>query len=101
MSRGKHAAQRVEALEEEQRFHVGTGRERYRLERGFAVRVEPGLGDLGVLVEPASVLAKAWEHIERIGKRARWMKRSAASSPPFTSKLSIALNPSNSSRARA
>jgi glucose 1-dehydrogenase len=25
-----------------------------------------------VLVEPASVVAKAWEHVERIGRRARW-----------------------------
>jgi glucose 1-dehydrogenase len=39
---------------------------------GFAVRLEPSLGDLGVLLEPASVLAKAWEHIERIGNRAAW-----------------------------
>jgi threonine dehydrogenase-like Zn-dependent dehydrogenase len=30
---------------------------------------------LGVLLEPASVLAKAWEHIERIGQRARWEPR--------------------------
>jgi threonine dehydrogenase-like Zn-dependent dehydrogenase len=28
-----------------------------------------------VLLEPASVLAKAWEHIERIGRRARWEPR--------------------------
>jgi glucose 1-dehydrogenase len=25
-----------------------------------------------VLIEPASILAKAWEHIERIGQRSRW-----------------------------
>lgn len=31
LSRGKQAALRVEALEEEQRFHVKAGRERYRL----------------------------------------------------------------------
>ena len=38
----------------------------------FAVKVgaEPGL--LGVLVEPASVVAKAWEHVIHIGSRARW-----------------------------
>lgn len=33
----------------------------------FAVKVDPALGDLGVLVEPASVVAKTWDHIERIG----------------------------------
>jgi threonine dehydrogenase-like Zn-dependent dehydrogenase len=32
---------------------------------------------LGVLLEPASILAKAWDHTERIGKRARvWEPRS-------------------------
>ena len=33
--------------------------------------MSPVLGHLGVLVEPASVVAKAWEHIERIGLRVR------------------------------
>ena len=28
-----------------------------------------------MLLEPASVLAKAWEHIERIGRRAVWEPR--------------------------
>ncbi|GAB7040726.1 glucose 1-dehydrogenase [Catenuloplanes niger JCM 9533] len=50
----------------------GFARERYRLEPDFAVRLEPGLGLAGVLLEPASVLAKAWEHIERIGARSVW-----------------------------
>jgi threonine dehydrogenase-like Zn-dependent dehydrogenase len=30
------------------------------------------LGDLGVLLEPTTVVAKAWDHIERIGRRAEW-----------------------------
>ncbi len=46
--------------------------ERYRIEPDFAVKVDPGLGLLGVLLEPTSVVAKAWEHIERIGRRAEW-----------------------------
>lgn len=46
--------------------------ERFRLEVEYAVKVESSLGDLGVLLEPASVLAKAWEHIDHIGARARW-----------------------------
>ncbi|HYC33740.1 MAG TPA: glucose 1-dehydrogenase [Gemmatimonadales bacterium] len=50
-------------------------RERYALDPGHAVRIDPGLGELGVLLEPASVLAKAWEHIERIGARARFEPR--------------------------
>ncbi|MFG1942283.1 glucose 1-dehydrogenase [Nonomuraea sp. NPDC048826] len=48
----------------------GYGSERWTVEAGYAVRVDPALGVLGVLVEPASVLAKAWEHIELIGSRA-------------------------------
>ena len=38
----------------------------------FAVKVGTDPGVLGVLVEPASVVAKAWEHIRHIGGRARW-----------------------------
>lgn len=53
----------------------GYAQERFRLEPEFAVKVDPGLGDLGVLLEPASILAKAWEHIERIGRRAHWEPR--------------------------
>ena len=50
----------------------GFGSERWRIEPEFAVKVDPGLGELGVLLEPTTVVAKAWEHIERIGARTRW-----------------------------
>jgi glucose 1-dehydrogenase len=49
----------------------GYGVERFRIEPEFAVKVDPALGVLGVLLEPASILAKAWDHTERIGRRAR------------------------------
>jgi threonine dehydrogenase-like Zn-dependent dehydrogenase len=52
-------------------------RERYRLEPGRAVRAEPSLDDLAVLTEPTSVVAKAWDHVERIGSRATWKPRRA------------------------
>ena len=48
----------------------GFGAELIVLEADFAVGVAPALGELGVLTEPASILAKAWEQIERIGGRA-------------------------------
>jgi threonine dehydrogenase-like Zn-dependent dehydrogenase len=48
----------------------GFGAERFRIEPDFAVKVDPRLGVLGVLLEPASILAKAWDHTERIGRRA-------------------------------
>jgi glucose 1-dehydrogenase len=44
-------------------------------EDDFLVRVDARLGELAVLVEPTSVVAKAWEHIERIGSRAHWDPR--------------------------
>lgn len=54
----------------------GFGCERFGLEPEYAVRVDASLGLCGVLLEPASVLAKAWEHIERIGGRTRvWEPR--------------------------
>lgn len=54
----------------------GYGSERYRIDGAFAVRIDPALGDLGVLLEPTSVVAKAWDHIERIGGRSpAWSPR--------------------------
>jgi threonine dehydrogenase-like Zn-dependent dehydrogenase len=49
----------------------GYGAERWLIEPEFAIRVDPTLGILGVLLEPTSVVAKAWDHIERIGARTR------------------------------
>ncbi|MBZ0139125.1 MAG: glucose 1-dehydrogenase [Pseudorhodoplanes sp.] len=47
----------------------GFGAERFRLEPKFAVKVDPALGLAAVLAEPASVVAKAWDHVEGIGRR--------------------------------
>ncbi len=52
--------------------HHGYARERYRITPDFLVKVAPALGDLGVLLEPTTVVAKAWDHIDRIGARAKW-----------------------------
>jgi glucose 1-dehydrogenase len=55
----------------------GFGAKRFRIEPEFAIRIDRTLGILGVLLEPASILAKAWDHTERIGRRARaWLPRS-------------------------
>jgi glucose 1-dehydrogenase len=48
----------------------GYGSERWRVEPEFAVRIDAELEDVGVLMEPTSVVSKAWEQIERIGARA-------------------------------
>ncbi len=53
----------------------GFGRERFRSAPEFLAPVPARLGRVGVLLEPASVLAKAWEQIEYIGRRALWEPR--------------------------
>ncbi|HTB74363.1 MAG TPA: glucose 1-dehydrogenase [Polyangiaceae bacterium] len=55
----------------------GYGAERYVLESSFAVRLDPSLAGVGVLLEPTTIVAKAWEHIDRIGKRALWAPKRA------------------------
>ncbi len=50
----------------------GFGSERWRVEPQFAVRLQDSLRDVGVLMEPTTILAKAWDHIARIGVRAEW-----------------------------
>jgi len=57
--------------------HDGYLSERYRITPDFAVKVDPALSTLGVLLEPTSVVAKAWEDVERIGGRASWSPTTA------------------------
>ena len=56
----------------------GYASERYRIEPEYLVKISSSLGSCGVLLEPASVLAKAWEQIDRIGSRLKsWQPRQA------------------------
>lgn len=48
----------------------GYGSQQWTVEADYAVRLDPSLERVGVLLEPTTVVAKAWEHIERIGGRA-------------------------------
>jgi threonine dehydrogenase-like Zn-dependent dehydrogenase len=48
----------------------GFGSERWRIEPEFAVKLDPELGMLGVLMEPTTIVAKAWEQIDRVLARA-------------------------------
>jgi threonine dehydrogenase-like Zn-dependent dehydrogenase len=50
----------------------GFGADYFRVDPQFAVPVDRSLGLAGVLLEPTSVVAKAWDHIERIAARAVW-----------------------------
>lgn len=46
--------------------------ERWRIEPEYAIKINPNLGILGVLLEPTTVVAKAWEHVLAVGRRAFW-----------------------------
>jgi threonine dehydrogenase-like Zn-dependent dehydrogenase len=48
----------------------GYGAERWRVDPYFGVPVPASLGHLGVLVEPASVLTKAWNQVDQVAARA-------------------------------
>src|SRR5687768_7858446 len=46
--------------------------QRWRIEPEYAMKVDPTLGLLGVLLEPTTVVAKAWEQIVAVGRRGFW-----------------------------
>ena len=48
----------------------GYGSEIWCVEAEYAVKLDERLVDIGMLMEPTSVVAKAWEQIERVGRRA-------------------------------
>lgn len=48
----------------------GFAREQWRADPDSLVRLDEGLADIGVLLEPTTIVAKAWEQIDRIGGRA-------------------------------
>jgi len=50
--------------------------ERWRIEPEFVMKIDRTLGMLGVLLEPTTVVAKAWEQIVAVGQRAFWEPRS-------------------------
>jgi threonine dehydrogenase-like Zn-dependent dehydrogenase len=55
----------------------GYGSERWSIETDFAVRLDPRLAEVGMLLEPTSVVAKAWQQIESVGRRAWFEPRTA------------------------
>src|SRR4051794_40417763 len=48
----------------------GYASEQWTVEAAYAVKLDDRLADVGMLMEPTSVVAKAWEQAERIGRRA-------------------------------
>lgn len=53
----------------------GFGSQLWRIEPEYAIKIDSGLRSVAVLTEPTSVLAKAWDQIERIGARSVWQPR--------------------------
>lgn len=55
----------------------GYASQSWRVEADYAVRIDPALVTIGMLLEPTSVVAKAWEQVERVGARAWFQPRTA------------------------
>jgi threonine dehydrogenase-like Zn-dependent dehydrogenase len=51
--------------------------QRWRIEPGYYTKIDPTLGILGVLLEPTTVVAKAWEQVAAMRARAFWEPRTA------------------------
>jgi threonine dehydrogenase-like Zn-dependent dehydrogenase len=49
--------------------------ELWRIEPEYAMKVDPSLGLAGVLLEPTTVVTKAWEQVQAVGQRAFWEPR--------------------------
>jgi len=60
---GQYTERGIKALD-------GYGAELVTIEADFAIPIPDELGRFGVLAEPSSILAKAWEQIDRIATRA-------------------------------
>ncbi len=56
----------------------GFMRERWRAQPDAVIKIDNSLSDVGVLMEPTTIVAKAWEQIERIGNRAYFGPSSVA-----------------------
>jgi threonine dehydrogenase-like Zn-dependent dehydrogenase len=56
----------------------GFARDRWRAQPDALVKLDPALAQVGVLLEPTTIVAKAWEQVERIGQRAYFAPRVAA-----------------------
>jgi len=55
----------------------GFARDRYRADPDALVRLSSSLEDVGVLLEPTTIVAKAWQHIDAIGSRAFFEPKTA------------------------
>jgi threonine dehydrogenase-like Zn-dependent dehydrogenase len=47
----------------------GYASQAWTVEKDYAIKLDPALAEVGVLLEPTSVVAKAWDQIEKVGRR--------------------------------
>ena len=55
----------------------GYGSELWTVESDYVVKLDPDLEQVGMLLEPTTVVAKAWDHVEKVGARAWYGPRRA------------------------
>lgn len=55
----------------------GYGSQMWRIEPEYLIKLDPSLGDEGVLIEPTSVVAKAWDQTMKIFERSSWRPKVA------------------------
>ncbi|MFC0623294.1 glucose 1-dehydrogenase [Kribbella deserti] len=67
---GRYTERGIKALD-------GYASEQWTVDPAYAVKLDSGLADMGMLMEPASVVAKAWEQVEKVGDRAWFEPRTA------------------------
>ncbi|MGH3497398.1 MAG: glucose 1-dehydrogenase [Nocardioidaceae bacterium] len=48
----------------------GYGSESWTVPTAYAVKLDPALADVGMLMEPTTIVAKAWQQVDAIGARA-------------------------------
>ncbi|MGZ4697157.1 MAG: alcohol dehydrogenase catalytic domain-containing protein, partial [Oryzihumus sp.] len=67
---GRYAERGIKELD-------GYASEAWVVESDYVVRLDPALFEVGVLMEPTTVVAKAWDQVQRIGERSWFEPRSA------------------------
>ncbi|MGK5681550.1 glucose 1-dehydrogenase [Actinoplanes sp. URMC 104] len=55
----------------------GYASQSWTVQAGYAVKLDPRLADVGMLLEPTSVVAKAWDEVDKVGARAWYEPRTA------------------------
>src|SRR5919199_1169836 len=55
----------------------GYASQTWTVETAYAVKLDPALAQVGMLLEPTSVVAKAWDQVDKVGARAWFQPKTA------------------------